>query len=293
MRSVKCTNHTTGFSMTFGDSAFSPFFLMYSEGIYSTENKVYISDNIMTDGGTYQGTVARTRNIILVVMPKPENMIYNLSDRDALRLLFKKGETGTLIYTENGVSRKIEYVTESIERSRRGSHPFTISLLCPNPMFTDLEPTTVSMSNWLDGFEFPHEFPEEEEFGTLSAVRSVNIVNDVATDNIGMTITINVSGTVTNPKITRIESDESICIGSASKPFEINVGDVIKITTGRNDKHVRRIRNGETVEVNEYLTEDSEFIQLMYGNNNITYSATTGESYMAVDISYAFEYEGM
>lgn len=292
MRSIKCISKTTGFSITFGETAFSPFFLMYSEGIYNTENNVYMSDNIMTDGGTYQGSVAKPRNIILVVMPKPENMIYNLEERDALRLLFKKGEIGTLIYTEDGVSREIEYVTESIERSRRGSHPFTISLICPNPMFVDLNPTVVSMSNWLDGFEFPHEFIGEEEFGTLSLVRSVNIVNDVAANNIGLTITINVSGSVTNPSITRIESDETIYIGSQAKPFTMNTGDVLVITTGKNNKHVKRIRNGVTTEVNEYLTEDSVFIQLMYGNNNITYSADSGEDYMAIDISYAFEYEG-
>jgi hypothetical protein len=69
-------------------------------------------------------------------------------------------------------------------------------------------------------------------------------------------------------------------------------GDVLVITTGINNKHIRLTRGGVTTEVNEYMTEDSEFIQLMYGNNNIAYDASEGEEFMAVDIKYSYEYEG-
>lgn len=278
--------------MTFSEDKFSPFFLASLDGVYTISNNVYISDNTMTDGGTYQGSVAAKRNIVITAIANPKNMIYNQPDRDLLYLLFRKDEIGELVYTENDVSRKIEYVTESITRAPRGSRAFTISLLCPSPMFEDVNENSVSIANWLDGFEFIHEFDEDgEELGSQSGEHSVNIVNDVATSNIGITAIITATGSITNPSITRIESDESIKVGSIAHPFTMERGDVLTITTAVNNKHVRLTRNGVVTEVNEYLTEDSEFIQLMYGDNNIVCSADAGDSYMSVDIKYTFKYE--
>lgn len=296
MRSIKCTNKTTGNSITFGEEGFTPFFLATADGLYQSENNVYMSDNTMTDGGTYQGSVAKVRNIVLYVLENPQNndkFVYNQSHRDLLYSLFRKDEEGTLVYTENGESRKIDYYSEGVKRANKGSRLFTISLICQNPKFKDNTDHTVSMANWVDGFEFIHEFVEEgEEFAYRSAVRLVNIVNDRAANNIGLTITIRATGNVTNPSITHVETEKSINVGSTSKPFEMVRGDALVITTGINNKHIRLTRGGVTTEVNEYLTENSDFIQLMFGDNNIAYDASNGEEYMAVDIKYAYEYEG-
>ena len=295
MRSITCTNKVTGISITFGEEAFAPFFLATVDGIYVSKNNVYISKNTMTDGGTYQGSVAEDRNIVLYVMDNPQSndFVYNQRNRDLLYSLFRKDEEGTLVYTENGKSRKINYVSEGVKRANKGSRLFTISLICPNPRFTDETEHNVSMANWIDGFEFIHEFVEEgEEFGYRSNERLVNIVNDVATNNIGLTITIQANGTVVNPSITHVEMEKSIKIGSNAKPFTMARGDVLVITTGINNKHVRLTSGNVTTEVNEYLTEDSEFIQLMFGDNNIAYDASSGDEYMVVNIKYAYEYEG-
>jgi hypothetical protein len=295
MRSITCTNKVTGISITFGEEAFAPFFLATADGIYVSKNNVYISKNTMTDGGTYQGSVAEDRNIVLYVMDNPQSndFVYNQRNRDLLYSLFRKDEEGTLVYTENGKSRKINYVSEGVKRANKGSRLFTISLICPNPRFTDETEHNVSMANWIDGFEFIHEFVEEgEEFGYRSNERLVNIVNDVATNNIGLTITIQANGTVVNPSITHVEMEKSIKIGSNAKPFTMARGDVLVITTGINNKHVRLTSGNVTTEVNEYLTEDSEFIQLMFGDNNIAYDASSGDEYMVVNIKYAYEYEG-
>lgn len=295
MRSVKCTNKTTGNSITFGEGGFTPFFLATADGLYQSENNVYISDNTMTDGGTYQGSVAKVRNIVLYVMENPQSkdFVYNQGNRDLLYSLFRKDEEGTLVYTENGEARKIDYYSEGVKRANKGSRLFAISLICQNPKFKDNIDHTVSMANWVDGFEFIHEFMEEgEEFAYRSAVRLVNIVNDIAANNIGLTITIRATGNVTNPSITHVETEKSINVGSTAKPFSMVRGDTLIITTGINNKHIRLTRGGVTTEVNEYMTENSDFIQLMFGDNNIAYDASEGEEYMVVDIKYAYEYEG-
>jgi hypothetical protein len=149
------------------------------------------------------------------------------------------------------------------------------------------------MANWVANFEFIHEFQAEgEEIGYRSAERLVNIVNDTATDNIGMTITLEASSDVTNPRITRVESDTHIQLGSEDYPFEMVNGDVVIITTSVNDKHVYLLRGTEKTEVNEYLTEDSTFIQIMRGDNHIGYTADYGDGYLSVAIQYRMKYSG-
>ena len=70
----------------------------------------------------------------------------------------------------------------------------------------------------------------------------------------------------------------------------MTAGDVLTITTADNDKHVYLTHDGVTTEVNEYLTEDSVFIQLMRGDNDIGYSADAGEDNMVVEITYRLKY---
>ena len=47
------------------------------------------------------------------------------------------------------------------------------------------------------------------------------------------------------------------------------------------------------VNINEFLAEGSEFIQLQHGKNTITYTADTGTNYMSVSIFYRLLYLGV
>ena len=291
MRSITCTNHD-GSTMKFSERAFTPFLLANVDGIYLASNEVSMSDNKMTDGATYQGSSAKKRNLVLTLLDHPNN-VYNQRNRDALYVLFAEGTEGTLTYEEDGVSRVVNYYVEKVYKSSLKKRTITVSLLCADPFFYDSEDTNVQMANWISGFEFLHEFVEAgEELGYRSLERLTNIVNDTATNNIGMTVTIDILSNVTNPRITRVESDTHFQLGSQAVPLELVNGDVVIITTHVNNKHVYLIHEGVKTEINQYITEDSVFIQLMRGNNNIGYSADVGEEYMSVTVTYKMKYEG-
>ena len=70
-------------------------------------------------------------------------------------------------------------------------------------------------------------------------------------------------------------------------------GDVVRITTGTNEKNVYLIKDGVTTKINEYLDEESEFIQLVHGSNTFIYDAAQGVDYLNVTISYRFRYLGV
>lgn len=298
-RQITCTNKKNNHSMTFTEDGFNPFLLASVSGIYDSHNEVEMEDNAIIDGATYQGSTIQKRNIVLSLLADPstdDSFIYNQPVRDDLRVLFQRGIEGELIYTENGVSRKINYYTESITRAPKGSRLFTISLLCDNPKFTDTEEQRESIGNYNRLFEFDHEFPEEgEELESKSNDRSVNIINDTGIDGIGLTIIIETTFIVSNPEIYHLESDKHIKVGeggSEATALVMEAGDILTITTGIGNKHIRLTRGGTTTEINSKLTDDSEFFQLINGENHISYDSDSGADSMSVTIKYATEYEG-
>lgn len=274
---------------------FEPFLLENCEGIYSVKNNVSTSENTMTDGATYQGTITQMRNIVLTLR---DNVRSNhQANRTLLYNLFKPKSPGTLTYLEDdgAESRSIEYYVESIDiDSEMRARQATISLLCPDPFFVAPSDITVTIAGWKALFEFPHEFPPEgEEFEARVEEKLKTIENTSAADNVGITATITAAGPVVNPSIYHVEQGELITVGTSGKPLNMVMGDQVVITTGTNNKHVYLVHGGEKREINEYLSENSEFIQLGHGINTIGYSADQGEPYMTVEISYRYRYLGV
>lgn len=288
-RKITCINNN-GMSITFG-SSFAPYLLTNCDGIYEVKNKVNISDNTMIDGSTYQGSVTNKRNIVLTLVDKSEHQ----RNRYQLYALFKPKSRGQFVYQEGEDVRTIDYYVESIDISSVGKvRTATISLICPDPFFESPYDITVVMAGWQKNFKFVHAFQKGgEALGGRIAERLKVIDNDTGAEGVGLTIEIFAIGEVINPSITHIESSEFIKVGTETNPMTMVSGDSIKITTGTNNKHVYFTHNGATEEINAYLDEASDFIQLMSGTNTIGYDAESGVANMTVSISYRYKYLGV
>lgn len=290
-RRITCANKQ-GYAMTFDSTGFTPFILAHVDGIYGKKTNVTISQNTMIDGGTYQGSVATVRNIVLTFLDQPENFD-NQDNRDTLYHLFNEGEEGTLTYEEGGDARYIRYYVESITRTVKNTNPITVSLLCPDPFFYDTQMNSYDMAEAIGDFEFEHDFVAGgEPLGHRSTVRSLTIENTAAATNIGLTFTITSSGAAVNPYIEKSETSERIQIGHAGFPFTLSSGQKLIITTGTGNKHVYLDVDGVVTEINGYLTEASRFIQLKEGANTFGFGADSGDDTMGVNISYRNKYEG-
>jgi hypothetical protein len=248
----------------------------------------------MTDGSTYQGSTTQMRNIVLTLRDHPK--ADHQQNRTLLYTLFKPKSRGTLTYLEDKKAerRMIDYYVESIDiDSASRARQATVSLLCPDPFFVAPSDITVTIAGLEPKFEWDHEFFDSgEEFEVRVQEKLKTIDNTSAADNIGMQIVIEVTGPVTNPSIYHVEQEEQITIGTAAKPLELASGDEVLITTGTNNKHVYLTHEGIKTEINEYLSENSDFIQIQRGINTIGYSADEGEEYMMIDISYRYRYMG-
>ena len=247
-RKITCTNND-GDSMTFTEDGFTPFLLYAVDGVYDQNNNVSMTENTMSDGAVYLGSVAKFRNIVITL--KDTELDTNFSEnREMLNKIFKRGTTGTLLFEEDDNSRSIEYYVESF--TSEGKHTtrlHTVSLICPDPFFYDPTETEVKFAEWVSDFEFIHEFTSSgEEFAHYTAAYK-DIYNDSADEN-----------------------KELI------------------ITTHTGNKHVLLVSGGVTTEINQYMTEDSTFIQLMRGDNNIGFLATSGSTSLVISMSYRVRY---
>lgn len=266
------------------------FFLISCDGIYSVSNNVVTSENTMTDGSTYQGSTTKQRNIVITAEFDSDYQ----SRRDFLYKSFKPKSLGTFFYYENEEQRQIDYRVEDIDIDEDGvCRNAVISLICPNPFFKDPADTTVIMAGWEPCFEFTHEFKDElEEFGVRIAELVKDIENDSAADYIGIEVIMEALGAVRNPALYHVQQDIHIKIGTKEYPFDMEPGDVLRITTGTNEKNVYLEKDGKTTKINGYLEEESEFIQLVHGSNTMIYDADEGIDHLNVTIKYRFRYLG-
>lgn len=289
MKTVTCINED-GVQAIFSYDEDAEFFLESIDGVMSVKNNVVTSANTMTDGSTYQGSTTTQRNIVITAEFDQDYQ----ERRDFLYKCFKPKQPGTLIYKENAEQRQIDYYVESIEIDEEGvCRNAIISLLCPDPFFKDPEDMTVTMAGWEPLFEFIHEFTDElEEFGIRQTELVKTIENDSAADHIGIEVRMEAQGVVKNPALYHTEQGIHIQVGSEIRPFVMNPGETVKITTGTNEKNVYLIKNGETTKINEFLDEESEFIQLVHGDNTFIYNADQGVDYLNVTIIYRFRYLG-
>ena len=275
---------------------FDPFFIRSIQGITSVYNNIVVSENTMIDGATYQGSTTKQRFISMGIQYRVQNRIEAQEIRNFLYRLFKPKATGTFTHSEDGETRSIDYKVESIDIPENKSilKAADIILSCPDPFFKAMNDVVVDMARWEPLFEFLHEFQEDgEEFGQRIGEIIKDVENNTTAARIGMTIVFQAIGSVTNPAMHHIESEGFIKVGTASNPFYMNMGDIVTITTGVNNKNVTFTHEGVTTIINQYLDEDSEFIQLSYGINTLKYDADSGIDYLNVTVSYRQLYLGV
>lgn len=288
-RYITCTNEDN-VSCKFG-SSFSPFLLTAVDGMYKVGINISTSDSNLIDGVIYQGSKMSSRNIVLTIRDKENHK----DNRELLYRLFKPNSKGVLRYYENDEVKKINYYVESVDvTGNYNLRQATVSLICTDPFFYDNEETIKYLAEWHGNFEFGHQFiSNKEEIGYRSLVKNLNIQNLTPRNDIGLNIEITSIGTAKNLKIIHNEQNKTISIGTDEKEFNMMAGDVVNIITEKGNKNIILTRENVVTNINNYLSEDSEFIQLGVGDNHIGYDASEGVSNLSFKIAYTFKYNGV
>lgn len=282
MEYIVCEN-SIGNKIKFSDSF--PYFLEDYEGIHSKVSSLASMKSAFSIGETYVGRSVQKRNIILYGYIKD-----NFYERTQnLMNIFPDNEEGTLYYYEEDHSAKIKYRVENLSIDKKGAiRYFTISLICFNPYFEDIQENKAVFSEYIGGIEFPLEIIDDEiEFEKKVNNSIIEIENPSRIDS-GLKIILNINGNVKKPTIKNIMNQENLTID-----YEFKSGDEITITTFINNKNIILKRDGIETNINNYLLYGTKFLQLKSGINNFLIPAEEGIENILSEIYYSIYYEAI
>lgn len=260
-----------------------PFFLYDIDGITSEYHTITTTKGFNQDGVRRTGSTANPRNIVITVQVKDE---YERR-RNELYDFFQPKETGEFFYYEGAIARKISYEVESIANPTIGAVRLsTISLLCADPLFSDLQETKVSLSAWRGNIRFPLYIHNPFYVATKVNKLIENIYNPSKT-TIGLRLNLTASGEVVRPELYDITRRKSFAID-----YTMHAGDALEVVTTLNAKRATLHSGGVDTNVINKIEYPPNWPMLYEGDNTFTYNAESGMDALGVDIFYTQKYWG-
>lgn len=266
-----------------------PFLLGICDGFHETAGTVNSISSAYGVGTTWNGTSIGERDL-QINGTITENVQEN---RLLLYDMFPLNSKGTLYYYEGKIERKITCVVEKVSIPEKGgfTRDFSISLVCPNPRFSALSATILSMATWSPAFKFPLKIPASSgiKFGTKNTT-SMGTTENTTEIDYGMTITFKSNADVTNPYLLNVNTRDIIQIEKV-----MSAGDQIIITTHIDNKNVIYINGttGEQKNINYLVMYGSKYLQVPSGSNTFRSGADVGEDNLETIIEFLPEYEAV
>lgn len=266
-----------------------PFLLSICDGFHETVGTVNSVSSAYGVGTTWNGTSIGQRDLTI-----KGTITDNIQENRLLLYdMFPLNSEGTLYYYEGDIERKITCLVEkvSIPEKKGFTRDFSISLVCPNPRFSALAVTILSMATWAPAFNFPLIIPENEgiQFG-IKNTTSMGTTENTTEIDYGMTIKFKANDTVKNPYLFNVTTRDIIQIEKT-----MSAGDQIIITTHIDNKNViyKSAVTGEEENINYLIMYGSKYLQVPSGTNTFRSGADSGEDNLETTIEFLPEYEAV
>lgn len=266
-----------------------PFLLSICDGFHETVGTVNSVSSAYGVGTTWNGTSIGQRDLTI------KGTITDNIQKNRLLLydMFPLNSEGTLYYYEGDIERKITCLVEkvSIPEKKGFTRDFSISLVCPNPRFSALAATILSMATWTPAFKFKLVIPKNKgiKFGTKNTT-SMGTTENTTEIDYGMTIKFKANDTVKNPYLFNVTTRDIIQIEKT-----MSAGDQIIITTHIDNKNViyKNAVTGEEENINYLIMYGSKYLQVPSGTNTFRSGADSGEDNLETTIEFLPEYEAV
>jgi hypothetical protein len=266
-----------------------PFLLSICDGFHETVGTVNSVSSAYGVGTTWNGTSIGQRDLTI-----KGTITDNIQENRLLLYdMFPLNSEGTLYYYEGDIERKITCLVEkvSIPEKKGFTRDFSISLVCPNPRFSALAATILSMATWAPAFNFPLIIPENEgiQFG-IKNTTSMGTTENTTEIDYGMTIKFKANDTVKNPYLFNVTTRDIMQIEKT-----MSAGDQIIITTHIDNKNViyKNAVTGEEENINYLIMYGSKYLQVPSGTNTFRSGADSGEDNLETTIEFLPEYEAV
>lgn len=263
------------------------------EGISGVTSVIYSTNSMGQHGDTYVGQRIEARDIDVVGHINTRDKAQALELRRRMLKIFNPELSATLVYEYGGFKRVIDcraYGEPKILK-KEVLYEFDLQIECLNPFWREEEETKEDIASWVAAWHFPYVIEKDSTKSMIYGYRAESVIVDCYNEgdvSTGMRIRFTALGTVSNPVLLNVDTEEFIQINATMK-----TGDVIEINTKYGRKGAKLIRDGVETDYFRYIDVDSTFMQLAIGDNMFRYDAASGVNSLEVSIFYSKEFLGV
>ena len=255
----------------------SGFAIVDITGLGPVKAEINTIENGINDGAVYNSAHVSYRNIVL-------SILFIGIDIESLRqksyqFFSVKQRVKLLIETDNRTMNIEGYVESNEPTIFSKNEGCKISIICPSPYF-----------------KMGSGDPNTTMFGIVrtDTAGDVYYEGDVGT---GIVITISALGPVKNIKIYNTMTKEQMVLNTDKietlTGTAFDAGDEIVISTIKNKKFIRLLRNGIYTDILRCLDLKSDWFTIYKGDNVFSYTADTGVDNLQFSITNDVIYEGV
>lgn len=263
-----------------------------ADGLHGIDTDIGESESPYMDGVNIETVKALPRGIELgfkLVGDVEEAIQFFTSVVKSKQMVTLKETNGEREITVKGVATIPPY-TRMMQSCR-----IVLSVYCGQPYWEDIQQMVAEIAEATGLLYFPEEgqfFTEVgRPFGVLDTDLEKTFVNDGDTD-VGMVITMNTYGTVTNPRISCSSGSQNGWWMQINATLEDD--DEVEISTVRGNKYITingsELYNGEPV-TNLLTFYGNDWLQLEQGENTFNITAESGETALHFSIGYKRRFE--
>lgn len=239
-------------------------------------------------GETLQGTTLETRSVsivgwivaenddLLTILRKKLNMLVN--PLQAIRIEYKDYYLN--MFPDESISYSRDY-----KENNEVMCKFMIQGTCTFPLFGDKEDELLKVATTESTFMFPLTIKEE---GITLGIRKPSLITNVVnkgTIETGFILKFKALGTLLNPSLTNINTQETFKINK-----EMKAGEEIIINSNDGEKTIQGYLNGVEENYFKYKDVDSDWLRLALGDNLFRYNAEDNVSALEVEIIHNNKY---
>lgn len=274
-----------GDQLLFG--AGSPYTITEFSGLNPPKATINTNTTALMDGGMFNSAKLQMRSINIafaVEAPAEENRlaVYQvIQSKQPLKIYYKSDMLDIFI---DGYVEEVDFSYWAMKNI------CTVSVLCPFPYFKGAQEVINELSSVIPLFHFPFASTVEGElvFGEIDTLTSVEIENE---GNVvcGLTFELYAKAAVKNPKIINYQTAEFLGVN-----IEMQLGDLITITTGQGNKTITLLRGGVEQNIFNLLDKNSTWLQLDLNGAVFVYEVEEGSvTNLNVTIRHYDLYEGV
>lgn len=268
-------------------------------GIGEPTGTINTIDNANFDGATFNSARAQQRNIVLSIKLMA-NPTVEIQRHKCYRYFPVKGHIKLKFETDTRTTFIDGYVETNDPVIFSSQEYVQISIICPDPYFYDYETINEAYYGVHNMFEFPFENDSLTEplliMGEIrDNTRSVVLYEGEA--ETGFNITITARARVRHIRIQNLDTYGFMVIDTdrikAITGVDFGNGDEIQISTFRGARSAQMLHLGIWYNVLGAIERDSEWFQLVTGENPFMFSCQEGERDMTMSFSYRNIYGGV